>query len=91
MLGKKDCVGAAETGSGKTLAFVMPIILGIHRNRNHETEAEEEHEGPESNLKALILTPTRELAVQIKKHIDAVSTYANINVNIFRTALPCNT
>lgn len=77
-MGRKDCVGAAETGSGKTLAFVIPIINGILRERN-ETAEEDDYE---SNLKALILTPTRELAVQIKKHIDAVSTYADINVKL---------
>lgn len=46
----KDVVGQAETGSGKTLAFVLPIINEIKHDRN---------------LQALVLTPTRELCIQV--------------------------
>ena len=95
ILGKKDVVGAAETGSGKTLAFAIPIINGILNDRterekkehntsraeaNDEAEEEDGDDTDPDGLHALILTPTRELAVQIKNHIEAVSTYANIKV-----------
>ena len=46
----KDVVGQAETGSGKTLAFVLPIINEIKYDRN---------------LQVLVLTPTRELCIQV--------------------------
>jgi len=84
VLGRKDVVGAAETGSGKTLAFGIPIIEGIladkaqHNNTRESISAEEEDDS--TKLKALILTPTRELAVQIKNHIDGITKYTNIKV-----------
>ncbi|OXA61192.1 ATP-dependent RNA helicase DDX24 [Folsomia candida] len=70
VLGKKDIVGAAETGSGKTLAFAIPIIHGILQFRESNSD--------DDSLQALILTPTRELAVQIKKHFDVAAKYARI-------------
>lgn len=50
-----DCLGAAKTGSGKTLAFLVPVLEILYRKRWSQ------HDG----LGALILTPTRELAIQI--------------------------
>jgi len=47
----KDVVGQAETGSGKTLTFVLPIINEIKHDRR--------------NIQALVLTPTRELCIQV--------------------------
>jgi ATP-dependent RNA helicase DDX24/MAK5 len=54
ILGRRNVVGAAPTGSGKTLAFLLPIFQFL---------LEEEHRP--SEFKALILSPTRELALQI--------------------------
>mmetsp|Transcript_4690 Transcript_4690/g.8332 ORF Transcript_4690/g.8332 Transcript_4690/m.8332 type:complete len:764 (+) Transcript_4690:506-2797(+) len=54
-----DILGAAETGSGKTLAFALPVLNGILT----------QNPDPEDGLPALILTPTRELAVQVTQHI----------------------
>lgn len=51
----KDVIAKAQTGTGKTLAFVLPILEKIDVN--------------ESDVQALILTPTRELAQQISKEI----------------------
>ncbi|ODN05959.1 ATP-dependent RNA helicase DDX24 [Orchesella cincta] len=81
ILGKKDVVGAAETGSGKTLAFAIPIIDGIIKRRslakvNNSTDDDDDEEV--DGLQALILTPTRELAVQIKNHFDVAAKYANV-------------
>lgn len=74
ILGRKDIVGAAETGSGKTLAFAIPIIDGILKLTKGSQNADK------GNLKALILTPTRELAVQIKNHIDVAAKFTRIKV-----------
>ncbi|GAA5843528.1 hypothetical protein JCM5353_005445 [Sporobolomyces roseus] len=51
----KDVLGAARTGSGKTLAFLIPVLENLLRNKW----------GPNDGLGALIISPTRELAVQI--------------------------
>lgn len=51
----KDVIAQAQTGTGKTLAFVLPILERIDVNK--------------SDVQALILTPTRELAQQITKEI----------------------
>lgn len=82
ILGKKDIVGAAETGSGKTLAFAIPIIDGILKNRKI-IQQQNDDTSTDDNLSALILTPTRELAVQIKNHIDGAAKFANIKVWFF--------
>ncbi|MFC4346484.1 DEAD/DEAH box helicase [Kordiimonas lipolytica] len=64
LLDGRDVVGLAQTGSGKTGAFVLPMI---ERLLNHE-------ERPKSGMpRALILAPTRELAIQIT---DAVKTFS---------------
>ncbi|TFK52990.1 DEAD-domain-containing protein [Heliocybe sulcata] len=51
----KDVLGAARTGSGKTLAFLVPVLEVLYRRKW----------GPQDGLGALIISPTRELAVQI--------------------------
>ncbi|KHJ45287.1 DEAD/DEAH box helicase [Trichuris suis] len=66
-----DILGAAETGSGKTLAFAIPVVAGL-------LAATEKSIGPS----ALILTPTRELAMQIKKHVSAIAKYTDIKIGL---------
>ncbi|MEI8279843.1 MAG: DEAD/DEAH box helicase [Bacteroidota bacterium] len=56
ILQKKDLLGCAQTGTGKTAAFAVPIIQLL---------TEEHVERGPKNIKCLILTPTRELAIQI--------------------------
>jgi ATP-dependent RNA helicase DDX5/DBP2 len=60
-LSGRDVVGVAETGSGKTLAYCLPAI--VHINAQPPIRR---GDGPI----ALILAPTRELAVQIKQECD---------------------
>ncbi|PJF16973.1 P-loop containing nucleoside triphosphate hydrolases superfamily protein isoform 2 [Paramicrosporidium saccamoebae] len=57
---RRDVLGSAPTGSGKTLAFLLPILHNILSN-------------PTETLAALIVVPTRELALQIKEHLDKVA------------------
>ncbi|CAG8686592.1 14635_t:CDS:2, partial [Acaulospora colombiana] len=59
-LSGRDVVGSAETGSGKTLAFGIPILNHIIKNRELNIK---------NQLSGLVLTPTRELAIQIKDHL----------------------
>jgi ATP-dependent RNA helicase DDX24/MAK5 len=64
----QDVIGAAETGSGKTLAFGLPILQRLleEREKAERLHIEDEKTTEESStggpLRALILTPTRELA-----------------------------
>ena len=60
----KDVIGQSHTGSGKTAAFGIPLISKIEENERH--------------IQALVLTPTRELAVQVAKDINAYAKYTEI-------------
>ncbi|CEO60533.1 hypothetical protein PMG11_05158 [Penicillium brasilianum] len=68
-----DVVGKASTGSGKTLAFGIPILEHYLEKRGKK---EDESEKPKSDPMALILSPTRELAHQLAKHIGDLITNA---------------
>lgn len=62
----KDVIAEAQTGTGKTLAFLLPIFENINPNSNC--------------VQALILSPTRELAIQITEQAIELSKGKNINV-----------
>ena len=59
VLERRDLLGCAQTGTGKTAAFAIPILQLLHEERHLE-------KGPKV-IKSLILTPTRELAIQVCK------------------------
>ncbi|MGN6415849.1 MAG: DEAD/DEAH box helicase [Pseudobacter sp.] len=69
ILEQKDILGCARTGTGKTAAFAIPIIQLL---------AEEKEKAPVKGIRALILTPTRELALQIQESFDAYGKYTNL-------------
>lgn len=76
VLRRKDVLGVAQTGTGKTAAFAIPIIQLIQR-----IEAKKKGK---PIMRALILTPTRELAIQIEENIEAYSKYTVVkNTVIF--------
>ncbi|MET4081573.1 ATP-dependent RNA helicase RhlE [Pedobacter sp. UYP30] len=65
----KDLLGCAQTGTGKTAAFAIPMLQLLH----------EKHLNTKSkNIKALILTPTRELAIQIEESFNAYGNNLNL-------------
>lgn len=72
ILAGRDVIGKAATGSGKTLAFGIPI-LEQYLDRTREKHANTDKK--ESEPIALILSPTRELAHQLVKHIGALNTH----------------
>ncbi|GAA4385447.1 DEAD/DEAH box helicase [Hymenobacter koreensis] len=59
VLDARDLLGVAQTGTGKTAAFTLPLL-----QRLHEAKPANQPTGPRA-VRALILTPTRELAIQI--------------------------
>jgi len=82
----KDIIGCAQTGTGKTAAFVLPILNRL----SHE------HPSKRKVIRSLILTPTRELAVQIEKsirtygrflHLRTLAVYGGVNIKGQFTAL----
>ncbi len=57
LLQRQDLLGCAQTGTGKTAAFAIPILQLMHADQQTDRRS--------NYIKALILTPTRELAIQI--------------------------
>ncbi len=70
VLSGRDLIGCAQTGTGKTAAFAIPIIHQLHRIVGSSKKAKE--------IRALIVTPTRELAVQIGQNFDTYAKYTNL-------------
>ncbi len=70
VLNRKDVLGCAQTGTGKTAAFSIPIIQLIHQKENGSNDF--------PTLRSLIVTPTRELAIQIEENIEAYSKHTDI-------------
>ena len=71
-LAGRDVLGASKTGSGKTLCFLIPILEILYR----------ENWQKEEGLAALILLPTRELAIQIFEVINKIGSHHNFSVGM---------
>ena len=72
MLKRNDVLGSAQTGTGKTAAFALPILHHLINERIN------------NKIRALVVTPTRELAIQIGENFTAYSKYNSIrNTVIF--------
>lgn len=75
ILNREDVLGTAQTGTGKTAAFAIPILQLL---------TEDERAPGKAKIKALIVTPTRELAIQISESFSTYGKYTDIkNVVIF--------
>ena len=70
ILERRDLLGCAQTGTGKTAAFAIPILQLLYQNKGEER-------GPHK-IKVLILTPTRELAIQIDESFEAYGKYTGL-------------
>ncbi|REH56240.1 ATP-dependent RNA helicase RhlE [Tenacibaculum gallaicum] len=64
----KDVLASAQTGTGKTAGFTLPILQNISEKKNPKYRP----------IKALVLTPTRELAAQVYNNVREYSTHLNI-------------
>lgn len=72
VLQRKDLLGCAQTGTGKTAAFAIPILQILHEQKPPDSY----REAP--GIKTLILTPTRELAIQIGESFVAYGKHTGI-------------
>src|SRR5688572_24538434 len=70
VLSRRDLLGCAQTGTGKTAAFAIPILQILHEDELYK-------KGP-AGIKSLILTPTRELAIQIGESFAAYGKYLRL-------------
>ena len=66
LLQGKDLLGCAQTGTGKTAAFSIPILQKLYKTDHRK------------GIKALVLTPTRELAIQIGESFEAYGRYTGL-------------
>jgi ATP-dependent RNA helicase RhlE len=72
VLAGRDVMGAAQTGTGKTAAFVLPLL---QRMLKHESASLSPARHP---VRALVLTPTRELADQIQQNVKQYAKYTQL-------------
>ncbi|HTE12105.1 MAG TPA: DEAD/DEAH box helicase [Chitinophagaceae bacterium] len=81
ILEKRDLLGCAQTGTGKTAAFTIPILQLMHLQK--EASKSSYHK-----INALILTPTRELAIQIGESIQAYGHYLSLRHQVIFGGVP---
>lgn len=70
LLKGKDLLGCAQTGTGKTASFAIPILQNIYKEQKTLKD--------KKIIKAVVLAPTRELAIQIEESFVSYSKYMNI-------------
>lgn len=75
ILQHKDLFGCAQTGTGKTAAFAIPVLQLLHEQR---MSAKQHNNG----IKALVLTPTRELAIQIQESFETYGKFTGLRQTV---------
>ncbi|MBY0478452.1 MAG: DEAD/DEAH box helicase [Chitinophagaceae bacterium] len=81
ILQQRDLLGCAQTGTGKTAAFTIPILQLMHLRQQ---ESQQKHR----QIHTLILTPTRELAIQIGDSIKAYGHFLNMKHQVVFGGVP---
>jgi ATP-dependent RNA helicase RhlE len=72
-LAGKDVIGSAQTGSGKTMAFTIPLLSRLIADREAEGGV-----GKGVRVRALVLTPTRELATQVERAVADLAKFSPV-------------
>ena len=72
VLSGQDVMGAAQTGTGKTAAFALPLLQRMMAHENASTSP------ARHPVRALVLLPTRELAVQVAQQVELYAKYTNL-------------
>ncbi|MBU2869302.1 DEAD/DEAH box helicase [Colwellia sp. E2M01] len=70
----RDVMAAAQTGTGKTAGFTLPLLQRLSSSKSNKVSS--------NNVRALILTPTRELAAQISESIETYGKYLNLHSTV---------
>jgi ATP-dependent RNA helicase RhlE len=68
VLAGKDVIASAQTGTGKTAAFLLPLINNIISSPLNQ-----------QSITALVIVPTRELAIQIAQHMEGLSYFTSVS------------
>ncbi|WP_157048118.1 DEAD/DEAH box helicase [Xanthobacter versatilis] len=79
ILAGRDLIGIAQTGTGKTAAFALPILDRLVRHP---------HRPEPKSVRALVLSPTRELSGQIVENFEKFGRHANISVSLAIGGVP---
>ena len=74
VLAKKDVIVSAQTGTGKTAAFALPILQLLFDKQDASKKGKK--------IRALVVSPTRELAVQIEENFKIYSEYTNLRTAV---------
>jgi ATP-dependent RNA helicase RhlE len=73
VLNGTDLIGCAQTGTGKTAAFAVPILQLLHANKVFEKKR---------RIRSLVVTPTRELAIQIEESFKSYGRYTGLTYTV---------
>jgi ATP-dependent RNA helicase RhlE len=68
-----DLIGCAQTGTGKTAAFAVPILQILYNNKSNEKKRK---------IRSLVVTPTRELAIQIEESFKAYGRHTGLTCTV---------
>jgi ATP-dependent RNA helicase RhlE len=68
ILDGKDIIASAQTGTGKTAAFLLPLLHHLLNGDNND-----------HHISAMIIVPTRELAIQISEHLEGLSYFTSVS------------
>ena len=74
ILNKRDVLGSAQTGTGKTAAFAIPILHHLYLDRQQRNKPRK--------INALIITPTRELAIQIEESFSTYGRHTDLRTTV---------
>lgn len=74
VLDKKDVIASAQTGTGKTAAYALPILQLLFDKQDAPKKGKK--------IRALVVSPTRELALQIEDNFKSYSTYTNLRTAV---------
>ena len=74
VLNREDVITSAQTGTGKTAAFALPILQLLFDKQDASKKGKK--------IRSLIISPTRELAIQINQNFETYATYTNLRSTV---------